>query len=104
MTMTDARATIAPRTIWHVAIATGRPYETFRAQYETAVSAFDRLEAIGVVNSGAGWPAIEGLSRNTAVHGFVNFFTFDPSPVMKLHGNTRRGVTYLPRRRVASSG
>jgi hypothetical protein len=74
---------------------TGRPYETFRAEYETAVPAFDRLEAIGVVNSGAGWPAIEGLSRNTAVHGFTNFFTFDPSPVMKLHGNTRRGVTYL---------
>lgn len=93
--MTDAQATITPRTVRHVAIATGRPYETFRAEYETAVPAFDRLEAIGVVNSGAGWPAIEGLSRNTAVHGFVNFFTFDPSPVMKLHGNTRRGVTYL---------
>ena len=57
--------------------------------------AFDRLEAIGVVKSGAGWTAIEGLSRNTATHGFVSFFTFDPSPVMKLNGSTRRGVTYL---------
>jgi hypothetical protein len=94
-TMNDAQTTITQRTVRHVAIATGRPYETFRAEYETAVPAFDRLEAIGVVNSGAGWSAIEGLSRNTAVHGFVNFFTFDPSPVMKLHGNIRRGVTYL---------
>jgi hypothetical protein len=87
--------TVTPRTVRHLAIATGRPYEQFRAEYEAAVPAFDRLEAIGVVRSGAGWPAIEGLSRNTATHGFVSFFTFDPSPVMTLNGSTRRGVTYL---------
>ena len=87
--------TVTPRTVRHIAIATGRPYEQFRAEYEAAVPAFDRLEAIGVVKSGAGWPAIQGLSRNTATHGLVSFFTFDPSPVMKLNGSTRRGVTYL---------
>jgi len=87
--------TVTPRTVRHIAIATGRPYEQFRAEYEAAVPAFDRLEAIGVVRSGAGWAAIEGLSRNTAAHGLVSFFTFDPSPVMKLNGSTRRGVTYL---------
>ena len=87
--------TVTPRTVRYIAIATGRPYEQFRAEYEAAVPAFDRLEAIGVVRSGAGWAAIEGLSRNTATHGLVSFFTFDPSPVMKLNGSTRRGVTYL---------
>src|SRR5262245_49899938 len=87
--------TITPRTVRHVEIATGRPYEKFREEYEAAVPAFDRLEAIGVVTSGAGWAGIENLSRNTAVHGLVSFFTFDPSPVMRLNGSTRRGVTYL---------
>jgi hypothetical protein len=87
--------TITPRTVRHIAITTGQPYEQFRAEYEAAVPPFDRLEAIGVVKSGAGWAAIEALSRNTATHGFVSFFTFDPSPVMKLNGSTRRGVTYL---------
>jgi hypothetical protein len=87
--------TITPRTVRHVQIATGRPYQQFREEYETAVPAFDRLEAIGVITSGAGWAGIESLSRNTAVHGLVSFFTFDPSPVMKLNGSTRRGVTYL---------
>ena len=87
--------TITPRTVRHIEIATGRPYEKFREEYETAVPAFDRLEAIGVVTSGAGWAGIESLSRNTAVHGLVSFFTFDPSPVMRLNGSTRRGVTYL---------
>jgi len=87
--------TVTPRTVRHIAIATGRPYEQFRAEYEAAVPAFDRLEAIGVVRSGADWAAIKGLSRNTAAHGLVSFFTFDPSPVMKLNGSTRRGVTYL---------
>jgi hypothetical protein len=87
--------TVTPRTVRHVEIATGRPYEQFRAEYEQAVPAFDRLEAIGVVTSGAGWAGIENLSRNTAVHGLVSFFIFDPSPVMRLNGSTRRGVTYL---------
>ena len=87
--------TVTPRTVRHIAIATGRPYEQFRAEYEAAVPAVDRLEAIGVVKSGAGWAAIESLSRNTAGRGLVSFFTFDPSPVMKLNGSTRRGVTYL---------
>jgi len=87
--------TVTPRTVRHIEIATGRPYDQFRAEYEAAVPAFDRLEAIGVVTSGAGWAGIEALSDNTAVHGLVSFFTFDPSPVMRLNGSTRRGVTYL---------
>jgi uncharacterized protein (DUF302 family) len=87
--------TVNARSVRHVAIATGRPYADFRAAYESAVPAFDRLEAVGVVLSGVGWPGIEGLSRNTATHGLVSFFTFDPSPVMKLNGSGRRGVTYL---------
>jgi hypothetical protein len=93
--MSDTSATIISRTVRHVAIATGRPYDSFRAEYEQAVPAFDRLEAIGVVRSGTGWAGIRGLSKNTAVNGFVSFFTFDPSPVMKLNGSTGRAVTYL---------
>jgi hypothetical protein len=93
--MPDPEVAVAERSVRHVAIGTGRPYDAFRVEYETAVPSFDRLEAIGVVVSGAGWSAIESLSRNTAVHGFVNFFTFDPSPVMRLNGSTRRAVTYL---------
>jgi uncharacterized protein (DUF302 family) len=86
---------IEKRNVRHINIHTGRQYEEFRDQYETAVPHFDRLEAIGVVVSGSGWEAIQRLSAATASQGFVNFFTFDPSPVMKLNGNTGRGVTYL---------
>ena len=83
------------RTVHHIRIDSRRPYAQFRADYEAVVPAFDRLEAIGVVLSGAGWAGIEGLSAATAVHGLVNFFTFDPSPVMALRGNTGHTVTYL---------
>jgi uncharacterized protein (DUF302 family) len=92
--MTDA-VRIDSRPVRHATIDTGRSYEEFRAQYERAVPSFDRLEAIGVVASGAGWEGIKSLSAATAVHGFVNFFTFDPTPVMAQNGNTGRGVTYL---------
>jgi uncharacterized protein (DUF302 family) len=83
------------RPVRHITIDSGRPYRDLRADYEHAVPHFDRLEAIGVVLSGAGWSAVEGLSSATAVNGFVNFFTFDPSPVMKLNGNDGNAATYL---------
>jgi hypothetical protein len=86
---------VRARTVHHIRIDSGRPYAQFRTDYETIVPSFDRLEAIGVVKSNAGWTAIESLSDATAIHGLVNFFTFDPSPVMKLHGNNGHAVTYL---------
>jgi uncharacterized protein (DUF302 family) len=83
------------RPVRHITIDGARPYAELRSDYERAVPHFDRLEAIGVVLSGAGWPAIEGLSRATASNGFVNFFAFDPSPVMRLNGNEGNATTYL---------
>jgi hypothetical protein len=83
------------RSVRHFDIDTGRPYAEFRAAYEEAVPHFDRLEAVGVTLSGAGWAAIEGLTQATAPHGLVNFFAFDPSPVMALRGHSGQGVTYL---------
>lgn len=87
--------TVRPRVVRHVSIDSGQPYAALRAAYETAVPSFDRLEAMGVVRSGAGWSGIIALSDATAGQGLVNVFTFDPSPLMKLNGSTRQGVTYL---------
>ncbi len=86
---------IVTRPVRQITISTGRPWATFRAEYESAVPSFDRMEAIGVVLSSSGWPAIVRLSEATATNGFVNFFTFDPSPVMHLNGNNGHVVTYL---------
>jgi hypothetical protein len=95
--MQDAQNAIRDRarTVRHFDIDTSRPFGDFRGAYEEAVPHFDRLEAIGVALSGAGWSAVQGLSAATAPHGFVNFFTFDPSPVMAVNGHTGHGVTYL---------
>jgi uncharacterized protein (DUF302 family) len=92
--MTDA-ITVVTRPVRHIAIESRRPYAELRAAYEEAVPQFDRLEAIGVVLSNSGWEAIRRLSAATATHGMVNFFTFDPSPVMAVNGNASRAVTYL---------
>jgi hypothetical protein len=86
---------IVTRPVRQITINTGRPWAEFRADYERAVPAFDRLEAVGVVLSDSGWDAIKRLSAATALNGFVNFFTFDPSPVMATNGNTGHAVTYL---------
>jgi len=86
---------VITRPVRQITIKTGRPWSQFRADYERAVPTFDRLEAIGVVRSGGSWQAIRRLSEATAVNGFVNFFVFDPSPVMHLNGSTGNAVTYL---------
>jgi uncharacterized protein (DUF302 family) len=86
---------IITRPVRQITIRTGRPWSEFRDNYERAVPRFDRLEAIGVVLSGGRWDAIRRLSEATAVNGFVNFFVFDPSPVMHLNGSTGNAVTYM---------
>lgn len=92
--MSDAVATVT-RSVRQITIDTGRPWAEFRAAYEEAVPRFDRLEAIGVVVSGAGWDGVKALSDATAGDGLVNFFEFDPSPVMAQRGHRGRCVTYL---------
>lgn len=86
---------VVTRPVRQITINTGRTWAEFRSAYERSVPNFDRLEAIGVVLSGSGWDAVRKLSEATAVNGFVNFFTFDPSPVMHLNGSTGSAVTYL---------
>jgi hypothetical protein len=86
---------VVARPVRQITINTGRPWSEVRSDYERAVPQFDRREAIGVVLSDSGWGAIERLSQATAVNGLVNFFVFDPSPVMHLNGSTGNAVTYL---------
>ncbi len=92
--MSDA-IQIVTRPVRQITIDTGRPWAEFRADYEKFVPAFDRMEAIGTVLSGSGWEAIQRLSTATATNGLVSFYTFDPSPVMAVNGNTGHTVTYL---------
>jgi hypothetical protein len=86
---------VVTRPVRQIKIHTGRPWSHFRDDYERAVPAFDRLEALGVVRSGGSWEAIQRLSDVSAINGFVNFLVFDPSPVMHLNGSAGRAVTYL---------
>jgi len=86
---------VITRPVRQITIRTGRSWRQFRGDYERAVPLFDRLEAVGVARSGGDWEAIRQLSDVTAVNGFVNFFVFDPSPVMHVNGSTGNAVTYL---------
>jgi hypothetical protein len=53
---------VVTRPVRQITIRTGRPWSTFRSDYERVVPHFDRLEAIGVVLSASGWEAIRRLS------------------------------------------
>jgi hypothetical protein len=83
---------IVTRPVRQITINTGRRWGEFRRDYERAVPSFDRLEAVRVVLGNTGWDAIERLPE---ANGFVNFFMFDPSPVMHLNGSDGNAVTYM---------
>ncbi|MGO9955999.1 MAG: hypothetical protein ACLP50_08450 [Solirubrobacteraceae bacterium] len=86
---------IVTRPVRQITINTGRRWAEFRGDYERAVPSFDRPEAVRVVLGDSDWDAIERLSETTATNGFVNFFTFEPSPVMHLTGSAGNAVTYM---------
>jgi hypothetical protein len=93
--MEISQINVAPRVVRQLSVDASRPFDVLRSAYERAVPPFDYLEAMGVAISGGGWDGIIRLFETTAVHGLVNFFTFDPSTVMRLNGSSRRAVTYL---------
>ena len=87
------QALVRARTVHHIRIDSGRPYTQFRTDYETVVPSFDRLEAIGVVKSNAGWTAMplriviaEGPAGSPELDPVSSEFTATLAGILSLPG------------------
>ncbi|MGX9672631.1 DUF302 domain-containing protein [Mycobacterium sp. HM-7] len=69
-------------------------FDGLRQRFETLIPTVDFAELTDVIESGD----LEAVRRYTAArapHSFVNFWAFDPTPMMALAGNRTRAVTYM---------
>jgi uncharacterized protein (DUF302 family) len=80
-----------PHEVRRLAVATGAPFDDFRARYETAVPRFDAAR-FATLDS---WEAALAAAAENAPHGFMIYAANDAGAIMQLAGHSPRCVTYL---------
>jgi hypothetical protein len=69
-------------------------FDKIRRKYESLVPTISFAELTDVIESGD----LARVKQYTAAHApnsFVNFWTFDPTPMMQLVGHRTRAITYM---------
>lgn len=75
-------------------VDTDDTFDDLRARYESLVPTIDFAELTAVIESGD-LARVQRYTAERAPHSFVNFWTFDPTPMMRLVGHRTRAVTYM---------
>jgi hypothetical protein len=86
------------QTIRHVVnrlvIDTEDTFDDIRQRYEALVPTIDFAELAEVIGTGD-LARVQQYTADHAPNSFVNFWTLDPIPVMRLSGHQRRAITYM---------
>jgi hypothetical protein len=69
-------------------------FEEIQRRYETLVPTIDFAELTDLIESGD-LARVKQYTAARAPHSFVNFWTFDPTPMMRLVGHRTRAITYM---------
>jgi hypothetical protein len=75
-------------------IDTDGAFDDVRQRFETLVPTIDRAELTALIEAGD-LSRVRQFTADQAPHSFVNFWTFDPTPMMTLTGHRTRAVTYM---------
>ncbi|WP_214102866.1 DUF302 domain-containing protein [Acrocarpospora catenulata] len=76
-------------------VDTGVPFEEFRQRYEAAVPALDQPVFERLIREDADWPAVLRATERNAPHGFIIYWSFDNTALLRLSGDRWRSVQYL---------
>lgn len=83
-----------PHLVNRFVIDTDDTFDDLRERFESLVPTIDFAELTEEIASGD----LARVQRYTAEHApnsFVNFWTFDPTPMMQLVGHSTRAITYM---------
>jgi hypothetical protein len=69
-------------------------FDDLRQRYESLVPTIDFAELTEMIATGD-LARVQQYTADQAPHSFVNFWTLDPMPMMRLAGNQQRAITYL---------
>jgi hypothetical protein len=75
-------------------IDTDATFDALRQRYETLVPTINFAELTDLIESGD-LARVKQYTAKHAPHSFVNFWTFDPTPMMQLVGHRTRAITYM---------
>lgn len=75
-------------------IETDATFDELRDSYETLVPTINFAELTELIESGD-LARVQQYTAAHAPHSFVNFWTFDPTPMMRLVGHRTRAITYM---------
>jgi Domain of unknown function DUF302 len=91
----DARPThTVAHTVNRLVIDTDEPFDDVLERYESLVPIVDFAKLTRLILSGD-LSRVKQYTAEIAPHSFVNFWTFDPTPMMRLVGHRTRTVTYM---------
>ena len=83
-----------PHVVNRFAIDSEVTFDDMRQRYESLVPTIDFADLAAVIATGD-LARVQQYTAEHAPHSFVNFWTLDPMPMMRLAGNQQRAITYL---------
>jgi Domain of unknown function DUF302 len=75
-------------------VDTDATFDELRWRYESLVPTIDFAEITDVIQAGD-LSRVREYTAQHAPHAFVNFWTFDPTAMMRLAGHGTRAITYM---------
>jgi hypothetical protein len=86
--------TTIPHLVNRFDVDTDDTFDDLRRRYESLVPTIDFADLTAVIESGD-LARVRRYTAQRAPHSFVNFWTFDPTPMMRLVGHQNRAITYM---------
>jgi hypothetical protein len=86
--------TTFPHLVNRFDVETDDTFDGLRRRYESLVPTIDFAELTDVIETGD-LERVQRYTADRAPHSFVNFWTFDPTPMMRLVGHRNRAITYM---------
>ena len=83
-----------PHLVNRFVIHTDDTFDDLRQRFESLVPTIDFAELTEVIESGE-LARVQRYTAEHAPHSFLNFWTFDPTPMMELVGHSTRAITYM---------
>jgi hypothetical protein len=93
-TPTTIGSRAAAHQVNRLVIDTGATFNDARQRYESAVPTIDFARLTELIEAGD-LAQVRQYTAEHAPHSFVNFWTFDPTPMMRLAGHRTRAITYM---------
>ncbi|HZQ33447.1 MAG TPA: DUF302 domain-containing protein [Mycobacterium sp.] len=87
-------ATTIPHVVNRLVIDSADTFDEVQQRYESLVPTIDLAELAEMAATG-GLARVQEYTAEHAPHSFVNFWTLDPMPMMRLWGHQRRAITYM---------